>query len=281
MFLSDASAEALAAAGSASGFGAATDRVEAGLRDVGKSISDFSRGPARARGRAEPSEAAAAAAAAASGRIRKRRFGKAASGLPPARARAFLLRRLLGPRAGPRRSAAAAAAAAMALEAERAPRRSGGVAGGRARVAPRVPVAAAARRAGEAAKTLERLLEANGARPTAAAAASNSSRREGGTVLDSSSTSGVAVSDSSSLRPFGTLRRRHVGVFRARHSRVVFFVGGARVRRVRVARRGVPRRLGSRARVEPSVHRVATNLCRRVARRAAEGRAARLRVPGI
>ena len=87
----------------------------------------------------------------------------------------------------------------MALEAERASRRSGGVAVGVAlECRPASPVAAAARRAGEAAKTLERLLEANGARPTAAAAASNSSRREGGTVLDSSSTSGVAVSDSSS-----------------------------------------------------------------------------------
>ena len=199
VFLSDASAEALAAAGSsAAGFGAATDRVEAGLRDVGKSISDFFEGLGA---RARESGAFGGGGGGGGGGERKnqkealREGGVGSSpraGVPPPSPPR-------PPRGSAEEYAAAAAAAAMALEAERASRRSGGVAVGVALGSPPAsPVAAAARRAGEAAKTLERLLEANGARPTAAAAASNSSRREGGAVPDSSSTSGVAVSDSSS-----------------------------------------------------------------------------------
>ena len=199
VFLSDASAEALAAAGSASGFGAATDRVEAGLRDVGKSISDFFEGlGARAREsgafggggggggggeRKNQKEALREGGVGSSPRGRGRSSSVASSA--PARVRG-------GVRGGGGGGGDGARGGARVAAIGRRRRRR------RARVAPASPVAAAARRAGEAAKTLERLLEANGARPTAAAAASNSSRREGGTVLDSSSTSGVAVSDSSS-----------------------------------------------------------------------------------
>ena len=102
VFLSDASAEALAAAGSASGFGAATDRVEAGLRDVGKSISDFFEGLG-ARARESGAFGGGGGGGGGGGKNQKEALREGRR-VFPARARAFLLRRLLGPRAGPRRS---------------------------------------------------------------------------------------------------------------------------------------------------------------------------------